>query len=273
LKKLARQGQSMSSSTLIANIEQKDIKIIKDVGRNGFTFSDGCGFVSPEVMEQVAKIFECQQVSAIQMRYGGFKGVLMMNPALRGQDKPKILFRESMQKFEGNLEELSAIRCSTYSPAFLNRQVILLLSHLGVPEDLILERNDVAISNLNVSETIKKLQRQAIKISEGSQNKGGEEELKQLDKDLLSEIKLFFGPSRQFKKIFIQAMLISNKYKTKAVGVDGKPKQAVFQLDEEPIFCNILHNMVLGQAQILKKKARIRMRDAAVLIGTIDIDC
>jgi len=30
--------------------------------------------------------------------------------------------------------------------------------------------------------------------------------------------------------------------------------------------------MVLGQAQTLKKKQRIRLRDAAVLIGVADID-
>lgn len=35
---------------------------------------------------------------------------------------------------------------------------------------------------------------------------------------------------------------------------------------------SILHNMVLGQFQNLKLKQRIRIYDAAVLIGVIDID-
>lgn len=39
---------------------------------------------------------------------------------------------------------------------------------------------------------------------------------------------------------------------------------------DEPIFCQILNYMSLGSALSLKKKARIRMRNAAVLIGVID---
>jgi len=30
---------------------------------------------------------------------------------------------------------------------------------------------------------------------------------------LLHEMRLFFGPSRQFKKIFLRALLLSNQYK------------------------------------------------------------
>ena len=45
-----------------------------------------------------------------------------------------------------------------------------------------------------------------------------------------------------------------------------------FDIKKEPIFEQIMHNMVLGQAQMLKKKQRIRIKDAAVLIGVIDLD-
>ena len=43
-----------------------------------------------------------------------------------------------------------------------------------------------------------------------------------------------------------------------------------FKLDREPIFDSILLNMVLGNSVNLKKKARIKIRDSAVLIGIID---
>ena len=42
-------------------------------------------------------------------------------------------------------------------------------------------------------------------------------------------------------------------------------------LKKEPIFTQILHNMVLGQGQQLKNKQRILLKDAAVLIGVSDI--
>lgn len=46
----------------------------------------------------------------------------------------------------------------------------------------------------------------------------------------------------------------------------------MFELDQEPIFSQIIHNMVLGSGQKLKQKARIPLKDAAVLIGVTDLD-
>ena len=50
-----------------------------------------------------------------------------------------------MLKFVGKINELSVIRCSTYSPAYLNRQVILLLDFLGVPKQTFMDMNKGAI--------------------------------------------------------------------------------------------------------------------------------
>lgn len=47
-------------------------------------------------------------------------------------------------------------------------------------------------------------------------------------------------------------------------------KAPLFRLEKEPIFDSILLNMVLGNSVNLKKKARIKIRDSAVLIGIID---
>ena len=43
-----------------------------------------------------------------------------------------------------------------------------------------------------------------------------------------------------------------------------------FRMEREPIFDSILLNMVLGNSVNLKKKARIKVRDSAVLMGVID---
>jgi len=82
LKQLARQGQSMSSSTFIAEVPNEDVHIIKDVERNGYTFSDGSGYLSEALFAEVAEVFDVYQVSAIQMRYSGYKGVLMKHRML-----------------------------------------------------------------------------------------------------------------------------------------------------------------------------------------------
>jgi hypothetical protein len=119
LKKLARQGQSMSSSTFVADVKSSQVTVIEDVeGNDDFVFTDGCGYISEELLKSAAEKFDLEQVSAIQMRYSGFKGVLVLHPGLKGKS---IVFRKSQEKFVGNMTELSVIRCATYSPAYLNR--------------------------------------------------------------------------------------------------------------------------------------------------------
>lgn len=43
-----------------------------------------------------------------------------------------------------------------------------------------------------------------------------------------------------------------------------------FRIEKEPIFEQILLTMILGNSVNLKKKARIKIRDACVIIGVID---
>jgi RNA dependent RNA polymerase len=43
-----------------------------------------------------------------------------------------------------------------------------------------------------------------------------------------------------------------------------------FRIDKEPVFEQILYNMVLGNAVNLKKKARIKVKSAGVFMGIID---
>ena len=81
-------------------------------------------------------------------------------------------------------------------------------------------------------------------IPSGAQQ-GQEQEYNQL----LHEMRLFFGPSRQFKKIFLRALLLSNQYKYQYDPKTGKRvdadeatakangyKKGIFQLHDEPIF-------------------------------------
>lgn len=268
---MARQGQSMSSSTYIYEIPKKEedqfVEMIHDVERSTHVFSDGCGYISEWLMEKVAERFKVFKASAIQMRYSGFKGVLVTHPLLGKNGLPHIWFRKSMKKFEGKFNELSTIRISTFSPAYLNRQVILLLDYLGVPQQFFLDRNRKALENLDVKKTVRRLQKQTTALRELHKD----EECSDMFRNLVKDMRLFFGPSRQFRRIFIRALLLSNNM------IEEKHKDAektiyeVFSLDQEPIFEQILYNMVLGQGQVLKYKQRIRLHDAAVLIGVFDL--
>jgi len=70
----------------------------------------------------------------MKIRAGGFKGVLVVDTRLKeDRDCPDIVFRRSMQKFQSNHHQLEVIQVAKASPCYLNRQIILLLSALGLP--------------------------------------------------------------------------------------------------------------------------------------------
>lgn len=79
----------------------------------------------------------------------------------------------------------------------------------------------------------------------------------------MADVNLFFGPSKEFAKVFKLALCTNS--------LIDKPDLR-FNIHEEPIFAQILENMVLGQLQGLKDKARIKINDSCVLIGVIDED-
>ena len=58
---------------------------------------------------------------------GGFKGVLSLDMRLP-QDQEIVRFRPSMKKFTAPMETLGVIRISQFAPAYLNHQIISLLS-------------------------------------------------------------------------------------------------------------------------------------------------
>jgi hypothetical protein len=80
-------------------LKKEDVKPIDDVESKDkvYNFSDGCGYVSPQVMKKVCEVFEVYQASAIQMRFGEYKGVLVEHKDLTGET---VEFRDSMKKFD-----------------------------------------------------------------------------------------------------------------------------------------------------------------------------
>jgi RNA-dependent RNA polymerase len=96
-----------------------------DIERDGFTFSDGCGFIRPDVAHEIAAKFKFTKVSGFQIRLGGAKGVLAVCNDLSkfkdGDKEYKILLRNSQVKFQSDNLTLDIVRCATFSQGFLNR--------------------------------------------------------------------------------------------------------------------------------------------------------
>ncbi len=135
-KYVARLGQSLSASQSVGVIE--DFQMIPDwESEDGkFCFSDGCGRMSLELAERIAQELKLPEVpSAVQIRFAGFKGVVVVSRDARSQ----LALRPSMKKFECASRSLDVLNYSQAFPAFLNRQIILILCARGVPDAVFIQ--------------------------------------------------------------------------------------------------------------------------------------
>ncbi|XP_021292687.1 RNA-dependent RNA polymerase 1-like isoform X2 [Herrania umbratica] len=150
-KYAARLGQSFSSSTETLSVAKDEIEIIDDVeikrDRIKYVFSDGIGKISAKFAKKVAakcRLNGCTP-SAFQIRIGGFKGVVAVDPT----SSKKLSLRGSMSKYESENTKLDVLAWSKYQPCFLNRQLITLLSTLGVPDHAFEKKQREVVDQLN----------------------------------------------------------------------------------------------------------------------------
>lgn len=150
-KYAARLGQSFSSSTETLSVRRDEIEMIDDIVRTyeqeRYVFSDGIGKISAEFAQNVALKCGLKKFtpSAFQIRYGGFKGVVAVDPT----SSKKLSLRDSMKKYESQNIKLDVLAWSKYQPCFLNRQLVTLLSTLGVKDDVFEEKQREAVSQLD----------------------------------------------------------------------------------------------------------------------------
>ena len=93
--------------------------------------------------------------------------MLMVKPdedMLMGERTLKVRLRESQLKFPSEDLSLNVVRCATYSQGFLNRQLIVLLSCLGVPDNVFLDLQREAKELASVTEIYKKLLHRTSKV-------------------------------------------------------------------------------------------------------------
>ncbi|XP_024194700.1 RNA-dependent RNA polymerase 1 [Rosa chinensis] len=150
-KYAARLGQSFGSSTETLSVGRNEIEVIPDVtvnwGGDRYMFSDGIGKISADFARRVAFKYGYKAFtpSAFQIRYGGYKGVVAVDPT----SSMKLSLRKSMSKYDSENTKLDVLACSKFQPCFLNRQVITLLSTLGVQDHVFLKKQRAAVQQLN----------------------------------------------------------------------------------------------------------------------------
>ncbi|PLB39242.1 RdRP-domain-containing protein [Aspergillus candidus] len=112
-KHTARLGQCFSTTRAVAG-SSVTVGRIDDIVRNGYTFSDGM-----TMSELKIKTPNGEPPSAFQFRLA---------------QPQEVHIRKSQDKFEANHSGLEIIRWSQFSIATLNRQLIIVLSTLGIPD-------------------------------------------------------------------------------------------------------------------------------------------
>ncbi|KAK4102128.1 RdRP-domain-containing protein [Parathielavia hyrcaniae] len=152
-KYAARLGQCFSTTRLLHCISSPRIVKILDVEKDGFCFTDGVGKISTPLAGLISEDWKLfPPPSAFQFRMGGCKGVLATWPDAKGTE---VHIRLSQEKFSAEYNGLEIIRCAQFSCATLNRQTILILSCLGVPDEVFTDMMQVQISNYDAALTDK----------------------------------------------------------------------------------------------------------------------
>ena len=134
-------GMLFSPLNKVLPLATREYKVQPDItsGVTGsYTFTDGCGFMSPEFSSEVQRIFELDyQPSAVQVRYRGIEGMLVLKEDLTDV---KVLFHNSMRKFvtpdENMPEGFSFADVVDYSRPYVNgyldTRMVMLLTDRGV---------------------------------------------------------------------------------------------------------------------------------------------
>lgn len=139
-KRAKRIGLLFSSFNQSISLTENDYTVIDDVERNNYIFTDGCGFMSDSFAQEIQDAVRNLdgKPCVVQVRYQGFKGVLILNRQLG--DQVKVQFRKSMKKFTIPDERMrqtcttfGVVKCSRpYTMGYLNKQITMLLADSGV---------------------------------------------------------------------------------------------------------------------------------------------
>jgi RNA-dependent RNA polymerase len=149
----ARLGQCFST-TRAMRVTVKVIPI-PDIERNGYTFTDGVGKLSPFLAQMAAEELGLSNAfddppSLFQFRLGGCKGVLALDPKITGNE---VHIRPSQLKFKAEFMGLEIIRSSALATPFFNRQIIVVLSNLGVPDHVIIRKQQEMVNDYETAMT------------------------------------------------------------------------------------------------------------------------
>ena len=219
-KHTSRKGMIFSDSKYVTDVNIYNVLPLEDEKIGEYIITDGIGKISSDLMELAAKKWginnlKQKPISAIQIRFMGCKGVFAVDPFLQ---ENTVHYRESQKKFESDDTALNICSVANYKEACLNRQFIILLSSLGVKDeifqkiedDIIKKYNELLVdpykamsSDKSLYYEFKSILLRFVPVFEDLFKK--EKEINLIDEPLIS----------QFLNIFVYSKLINIKYNGK----------------------------------------------------------
>lgn len=149
----SRMGLCLTNTENRVIVQEDELQLIPEVQRNEYVFSDGAGTISQELFNAVKANTKTElDGCALQIRIRGIKGVVNLDPRLQGK---RLCYRPSMEKFPSRHLELEILNVACYRPGYLNRQFIILLSTLGIPDQVFLNLQHQAILSCKSLKTSK----------------------------------------------------------------------------------------------------------------------
>ena len=221
-----------SDTKYITDIDKKNISILDDEKINEYIITDGIGKISKNLIDLAAEkwgisVLNLKPVSAIQIRFMGCKGVLVVDPLIA---KNSIHLRKSQIKFDSEDTSLNVCSVSNYKETFLNRQYIILLSSLGVKDEI-----------------FEKIEKDIIKKYDDF--------LKYPNNTLLNED----SPINEFKNKLMQFCPIFDDLYNKKIN-----------LLNEPLLSQFIHLFVYSKLLELKYSGKLNDKKTVCLMGVID---
>ncbi|UJR25524.1 hypothetical protein I4U23_006870 [Adineta vaga] len=135
-KHAARMAQCFTSTEPSIRIPAELVTYVLDVETSNkqYCFTDGVGTISQTLCKEVQRALGRRFMpSVLQIRYGGCKGTLSVDPNLDEKCR-QLVIRESMRKFTTDHDKLEICKVSSPRALHLNRQNILLLSSRNISE-------------------------------------------------------------------------------------------------------------------------------------------
>ncbi|KAF9481150.1 RdRP-domain-containing protein [Pholiota conissans] len=158
-KYAARLAQAFTATDPSVEIRRSEWKEVPDLGNDPYLFTDGVGSISETLGNEIwAELCKAKrnpenllQPSAYQIRFLGYKGVVVINPALDERDGIRMVLRPSMGKFKAKEadEEIAPLEIAQAfgkpNTCYLNRPLVMLLEDTGVRRDVFLTLQDNAV--------------------------------------------------------------------------------------------------------------------------------